>query len=233
MTSNPVSNSNAIRADSVEVWNPLKRKYQSIQESVVGLAPEDLNSIELLARAIGDDPAYFQTVAEGLAAKADAADVAADFATLAGVVDTKASSSSVATADAALQEQIDTKASQTQLDFVGQNFQPTVRAFAPLSIVPRSDPDGNPFAELSLDDTNFASQEGLLSLGATVEAVQATASSNAEAVAALTGSKQDTLIAGSPADGFPLLSSKNLRGLAATAPLTLANDGTHLTVGLS
>ena len=46
---NPLSNSSAIRADSVEVWNPLKRKYMSIQESVVGLAPEDLNSIELLA----------------------------------------------------------------------------------------------------------------------------------------------------------------------------------------
>jgi len=77
----------------------------------VGLAPEDLNSIELLAQAIGNDATYFQTVAEGLAAKADAADVAADFATLAGVVDTKASSSSVAAADVALQEQIDTKAS--------------------------------------------------------------------------------------------------------------------------
>ena len=60
MTSNPVSNSNAIRADSVEIWNPLKRKYQSIQESVVGLAPEDLNSIELLAQAIGNDPTYFR-----------------------------------------------------------------------------------------------------------------------------------------------------------------------------
>jgi hypothetical protein len=47
----------------VEVWNPLKRRYEQIGESIVGLAPSDLNSIELLAQAIDNDPNYFQTVA--------------------------------------------------------------------------------------------------------------------------------------------------------------------------
>ena len=107
----PLTNSNSIRADKVEVWNPLKRKYQSIQESVVGLAPDDLNSIELLAQAIGNDPNYFDTVAAGLSAKADAAEVAADFLSLSTAVDTKASSAAVAEADTSLQEQINMKAS--------------------------------------------------------------------------------------------------------------------------
>ena len=44
--------------------------------------------------------------------------------------------------------------------------------------------------------------------------------------------KQDTLIAGAPpSGGWAILSSKNVRGLAATAPLTLENNGTHLTLG--
>ena len=270
----PLTNSDSIRADSVEVWNPLKRKYQTIQESVVGLAPEDLNSIELLAQAIGNDPNYFDTVAAGLSAKADAAEVAADFLALSATVDTKASSSAVAEADAELQEQINlkassasvaelssqvdaataslqgqldgkqaqltqleaavvTKASQAQVDFIGQNFQPTVEASAPLSLVPRFDPEGNPFAELSIDTDGFATQAGLSGVEAAVATIQADVSFNSDAVTFLAGSKQDVLIAGSPADGYPLLSSKNVRGLSAAAPLTLANDGTHLTVGLS
>jgi hypothetical protein len=93
------------------VWNPLKRKYQSIQETVVGLAPADLNSSELLAQAIDNNPNYFQTVAAGLSAKADQAAVDTDLALLTDLVNTKASSSTVAAADAALQSQLDTKAS--------------------------------------------------------------------------------------------------------------------------
>jgi hypothetical protein len=49
---------------------------------VVGLAPADLNSIELLAQAIDNDPNYFQTVAAGLTAKANRADVDTDLALL-------------------------------------------------------------------------------------------------------------------------------------------------------
>ena len=55
-TPNPLSNASSIRADSVEIWNPLKRKYEAVGEFIVGLAPDDLNSIELLAQAIDNDP---------------------------------------------------------------------------------------------------------------------------------------------------------------------------------
>jgi hypothetical protein len=111
---NPLSNSSDIRADSVSVWNPLKRKYQSIQETVVGLAPADLNSSELLALAIGKDPNYFEPVAAGLTAKANRAHVDVDLALLTDLVNTKASSSTVTAADAALQSQLDTNAAATE-----------------------------------------------------------------------------------------------------------------------
>ena len=124
-TPNPLSNSSAIRADSVEVWNPLKRKYEAVGESIVGLAPDDLNSIELLAQAIDNDPNYFQTVAAGLTAKADRDDVDADLALLTDLVNTKASSSSVAAADAALQTQVDAKASSSDLAALSSTCRPT------------------------------------------------------------------------------------------------------------
>jgi hypothetical protein len=120
---NPLSNSSTIRADSVEVWNPLKRKYEALGESIVGLAPEDLNSIELLAQAIDNGPNYFQTVAAGLSAKADRDDVDADLTLLGGLVDTKASSSALASATAALQAQVDTKASSSDLAALSSTVQ--------------------------------------------------------------------------------------------------------------
>jgi hypothetical protein len=99
----------------VEVRNPLKRKYDAVNESIVGIAPADLNSIELLAQAIDNDPNYFQTVAAGLSAKADQEDVDAGLSRLSGLVDAKASSSALASAAAALQAQVYTKASADAL----------------------------------------------------------------------------------------------------------------------
>jgi hypothetical protein len=107
----------------VEVWNPLKRKYEAIGESIVGLAPDDLNSIELLAQAIDNDPNYFQTVAAGLTAKADQAAVDADLSLLTDLVNTKASSSALSTATAALQTQVDTKASADALAALSSTVQ--------------------------------------------------------------------------------------------------------------
>jgi hypothetical protein len=112
---NPLSNSSTIRADTIEVWNPLKRKYEAVGVSIVGLAPDDLNSIELLAQAIDNDPNYLQTVTAGLTATAGRAEVDADFSLLTGLVNTKASSSALASATAALQAQVDTKASADAL----------------------------------------------------------------------------------------------------------------------
>jgi hypothetical protein len=120
---NPLSNSSAIRADKVEVWNPLKRKYEAVGESIVGLAPDDLNSIELLAQAVDNDPNYFQTVAAGLSAKANRADVDADLALLTSLVNTKANASALTSTAAALQAQVDTKASSSALASLSSTVQ--------------------------------------------------------------------------------------------------------------
>jgi hypothetical protein len=51
-----LSNSSTIRADTVEVWDSNTNTYKEIQELIVGLPPATLNSIELLAGALGNDP---------------------------------------------------------------------------------------------------------------------------------------------------------------------------------
>ena len=72
------------------------------------------------------------------------------------------------------------------------------------------------------DDANYA---------ATVQNQLATKANTTYVVEQLS-LKQDTLIAGAPpSGGWAILSSKNVRGLAVTAPLTLENNGTHLTLG--
>jgi hypothetical protein len=112
---NPISNSSDLRVDSIQVWNPLKRKYEAVGESIVGLALDDLNSVELLAQAIDNNPNYFQSVAAGLNAKADKSDVDADLALLTGLLNTKATTSALTSTAATLQAQVDTKASSSAL----------------------------------------------------------------------------------------------------------------------
>ena len=67
----PLSNSSTLRADAVEVWDSNTNTYKEIQELIVGIPPSSMNTLELVAAAIGDDPNYFQTISEGLASKAD------------------------------------------------------------------------------------------------------------------------------------------------------------------
>jgi hypothetical protein len=76
-----------------------------------------------------------------------------------------------------------TKASQAQLDFVGQNFQPRITAFAPLSLVPRTGPQNSPFAELSVDLAAYATnaalalkadQSSVVALGQALETIELT-----------------------------------------------------------
>ncbi len=59
---NALSNLSSIRADVIEVWDTRTLTYRpiqdSIQQSIVGLAPSTLNSIELVAAAIGNDPGF-------------------------------------------------------------------------------------------------------------------------------------------------------------------------------
>ncbi len=77
---NALSNLTAIRADVIEVWDPVTLRYKTIQETIVGLPPSTLNNLELIAAAIGNDPGYFETVAEGLDAKAESSFVASELA---------------------------------------------------------------------------------------------------------------------------------------------------------
>ena len=52
-----LSNLNSIRADVIEVWDPVTLQYKTIQETIVGLPPSTLNNLELIAAAIGNDRA--------------------------------------------------------------------------------------------------------------------------------------------------------------------------------
>ncbi len=93
-----LSNLNSIRADVIEVWDPVALSYKTIQETIVGLPPSTLNSIELVAAAIGNDPDYFTSVAEGLSAKAESSFVASELASRAVIIASKASTADVNTA---------------------------------------------------------------------------------------------------------------------------------------
>ena len=82
-----LSNLNSIRADVIEVWDPVALQYKTIQETIVGLPPSTLNNLELLAGAIGNDPGYFETVAECLESKADLAFTTSELEGKASIVD--------------------------------------------------------------------------------------------------------------------------------------------------
>mgnify|MGYP000143520676 CR=1 FL=1 len=77
----PLGNTTSVRADVIELWDPIGLRYKTIQETIVGLPPATLSSIELLAGAIGNDPGYFNTVAEGLDSKASTAELASELTT--------------------------------------------------------------------------------------------------------------------------------------------------------
>ena len=87
-----LSNLNSIRADVIEVWEAGSLSYKTIQETIVGLPPATLNSIELLASAIGNDPGFFEAVSIGLAAKADTSSVESELASRDSAIASKASS---------------------------------------------------------------------------------------------------------------------------------------------
>ena len=93
-----LSNLHSIRADVIEVWGPVALQYKTIQETIVGLPPSTLNNLELIAAAIGNDPGYFETVAEGLDAKAESSFVESEIDRLDTDIATKASTADVNTA---------------------------------------------------------------------------------------------------------------------------------------
>ncbi len=111
-----LSNLNSIRADVIEVWDAGSLSYKTIQETIVGLPPSTLNSIELLASAIGNDPGFFEAVATGLAAKADTSSVESELATRDTVIASKASSVELTSELTTRDTTIATKASTVELE---------------------------------------------------------------------------------------------------------------------
>ena len=111
-----LSNLNSIRADVIEVWDAGSLSYKTIQETIVGLPPATLNSIELLASAIGNDPGFFEAVSTGLAAKADTSSVESELASRDTAIATKASSVELTSELTTRDTTIATKASTVELE---------------------------------------------------------------------------------------------------------------------
>ncbi len=82
-----LSNLTNIRADSMELWDEGTASYIGVQELVLGLPPASMNTLELVAAALGNDPGYFETVGAGLAAKADLAFTTSELTSKASTVD--------------------------------------------------------------------------------------------------------------------------------------------------
>ncbi len=111
-----LSNLNSIRADVIEVWDAGSLSYKTIQETIVGLPPATLNSIELLASAIGNDPGFFEAVSTGLAAKADTSSVESELASRDTAIAAKASSVELTSELTTRDTTIATKASTVELE---------------------------------------------------------------------------------------------------------------------
>ncbi len=115
-----LSNLSAIRADVIEVWDSRTSTYRpiqdTIQQSIVGLAPAQLNSIELVAAAIGNDAGFFSTIAEGLDVKAEIAYVDAQLAVRDTAIASKASTTELASELATRDTTIGTKSDQSYVD---------------------------------------------------------------------------------------------------------------------
>ncbi len=65
-----LSNNSTLRADAIELWDSGSSTYKGLQELVLGIPPDSMNTLERVAAAIGNDPSYFQTIAAGLDSKA-------------------------------------------------------------------------------------------------------------------------------------------------------------------
>jgi hypothetical protein len=99
-----------------------------------------------------------------LALKADSSALAAAQSATALKLQTQADKTSVEAHSGfvgELEASLALKASQAQLDFDGQDFQPRITAFEPLSLAPRTDTQDNPFAELSIDLDAYATTAAL------------------------------------------------------------------------
>ena len=66
-----MSNLTTLRADSLELWDDQAASYVSVLELVTGFPPTTMNTLELLAQALGNDPEFFESVSTNLETKAN------------------------------------------------------------------------------------------------------------------------------------------------------------------
>ncbi len=76
------SNSTSIQADSFFVWDPASKKHVNLQSSIVGLAPETLNSLTELAVAVGNNFNFANDLTATTSGLQDQVDAKADAFTL-------------------------------------------------------------------------------------------------------------------------------------------------------
>ena len=72
--SDPTSNSNSVQADAFYIWDPVTKTHVNLQSSIVGLAPETLNTLTELANAVGNNPNFasdLQATTAGLQTQID------------------------------------------------------------------------------------------------------------------------------------------------------------------
>ncbi len=203
-----LSNLHSIRADVIEVWDPGSLSYKTIQETIVGLPPATLNSIELLASAIGNDPGFFEAVSTGLAAKADVSSVDSELATRDTEIASKASLVELNTELTTRDTTIATKASTVQLESQLATVNTALESKASSTDV---------VEELALIDTALGSKVSLVTLASELltrdSAIEARAST---AVVASQFATRDTAIA-SKVSSVTLASELTTRDSAITA----------------
>ena len=224
-------------------------------------APEALNTLNKLASALGDDENFATTITGQIATKAPLASptftgtvsgVTKSMVGLGNVDNTSDLNKPISTAiQAALNLKSDklttyTKTesdaqfslkteTQTALDLKANQATTYTKSEVDTKFTDIIDsaPDAlNTLSELAnalANDSNYATT---IANQLATKAPQATTYTKTE-TDTLLNAKEDVLTAGEPANGFPILSGKGIRGLVATAPLNLTNDGsTSLTVGL-
>ena len=74
----PTSNLNVVQADKFFVWDAASKTHVNLQNSIVGLAPATLSTLQALASAVGNDPAFSTSLGTSLSALHAGVDSKAD-----------------------------------------------------------------------------------------------------------------------------------------------------------
>ncbi len=131
----PLSNLTALRADSLELWDDQAASYISVLELVTGFPPATMNTLELLAQAIGNDPDFFESVSNDLETKADSSYVNAQLGLVNAAIGTKSDSSFVNEQLGLVSSALDTKTSRSYVDSELEALDADIAAKASLTVL--------------------------------------------------------------------------------------------------